>query len=97
VSFGGDMGRALRSVTSLYRQPRGDVFTVGVSAGHTDDSSLLREVDLPIIVRNPQVDVARVLRKVPMARVTSQAGALGWDEAILATVAPELQNVSGRR
>lgn len=97
VSFGADVRRALRAVTSLYRQPRGDVFTVGVSAGLTDDSSLLREVDMPIIVRNPQVDVARVLRKVPMARVTSKAGALGWDEAILSALEPELQNMSGRQ
>jgi mannosyl-3-phosphoglycerate phosphatase family protein len=97
VAFGADVGRALRAVASLYRQQRGDIFTVGVASGLTNDSSLLREVDLPIIVRNPQVDVSRVLRKVSMARVTTKPGALGWDEAILSAVKPELQNVTERR
>jgi len=95
VSSGADMRRSVRKVTSFYRQRCGDVLTIGISAGLTDPS-LLREVDIPIIVRSPQVDVARVLRKVPMARVTNRAGSLGWDEAILSAVEPELQKVSGQ-
>lgn len=96
VSSGADVRRSVRTLTSLYRQRSGDVLTVGVSAGLTEPS-LLREVDIPIVVLNTDVDTARVLRKVPTARVTSTAGSLGWAEAILSAVETELQKVSGRR
>lgn len=93
VSSGADVRRSVRTLTSLYRQQSGDVLTVGISAGITDPS-FLREVDVPIVVQNTDVDTALVLRKVPMARVTSTAGSLGWAEAILSVVETELQ---GRR
>jgi hypothetical protein len=96
VSSGADVRRSVRTLTSLYRQRYWDVLTVGVSAC-LNDPSLLREVDIPIVVLNPEVDAARVLRKVPTARVTSTAGSLGWDEAILSAVERGLQNVPGRR
>jgi mannosyl-3-phosphoglycerate phosphatase len=85
VSSGADVRRSVRTLTSLYRQWSGNVLTIGVSAGLTD-SSFLREVDIPIVVLNPEVDAARVLRKVPKARLTSTPGSLGWDEAILSAV-----------
>ena len=96
VSFGADVRRSIQALTSLYRQRFGRVLTVGVSAGLTGPS-LLRAVDIPIVVLNAEVDPARVLRKVPAARVTSAAGAAGWDEAILLAVEPELARVSRRR
>jgi mannosyl-3-phosphoglycerate phosphatase family protein len=95
VSFGADVRRSVQVLVSLYRQRFGRVLTVGVSAGLTD-SSLLREVDIPIVVLDREVDPARVLRKVPAARVTSASGSAGWDEAILLAVEPELAKVSGR-
>jgi mannosyl-3-phosphoglycerate phosphatase len=95
VSFGADVRRGVRTLTSLYRQWSGNVLTVGVSAGLTDPS-FLHEVDIPIIVPNHDVDAARVLRKVPKARLTSTSGSLGWDEAILSAVEPDLQRVPGR-
>lgn len=95
VSSGTDMRRSVRTLTSLYRRQAGDVLTVGVSAAHTDPS-LLREVDIPIVVLHPEVDAVGVLRKVPTARVTSTAGSLGWDEAILSVLEAEPQNVAGR-
>ena len=54
----------------------------------------LREMaalDVPIVVLNPAVDPARVLRKVPTAWVTTVDGSLGWDQAIFAAVEPELR------
>jgi hypothetical protein len=96
VSFGANMRRGVQAVTSLYRQRFGRVLTVGISAGLTEPS-LLREVDIPIVVLDSDVDSARVLRKVPTARVTSAAGSAGWDEAILLAVDPELAKVSRRR
>ena len=89
VSFGADLRGSVQAVTSLYRQRFGRVLTVGISAGHTEPS-LLREVDIPIVVLDSDVDPARVLRKLPMARVTSAGGSAGWDEAILLAVKPAL-------
>jgi mannosyl-3-phosphoglycerate phosphatase len=96
VSFGADMHRSVQAVTSLYRQRFGRVLTVGISAGLTEPS-LLREVDIPIVVLDSDVDPASVLRKVPTARVTSAAGSAGWDEAILLAVEPELAKAFPRR
>jgi mannosyl-3-phosphoglycerate phosphatase family protein len=96
ASLGADVRRSIQTLTSLYRQRFGRVLTVGVSAGITDPL-LLREVDIPIVVLDSEVDPARVLRKLPTARVTSAAGAAGWDEAILLALDPELANMSRRR
>jgi mannosyl-3-phosphoglycerate phosphatase len=81
ASAGADVRRAVQALTSLYRQRFGRVLTAGVSAGR-NDLSLLREVDVPIVVTDCEVDPARILHKVPNARVTSASGAAGWDEAI---------------
>ena len=96
VSFGADVRRSVHALASLYRQRFGRVLTVGVSAGLTDPS-LLRDVDIPIVVLDSEVDPARVLRKVPTARLTRASGSAGWDEAIHLAVEPELASVSGRR
>lgn len=96
VTAGGGIALAVRTLKALYRQHSGDVLSVGVCDGLADPS-LLREVDLPIIVWNAEADVARVLRKIPTARVTTMAGSLGWNEAIFSAVEPELQKVSGPR
>jgi len=90
VSSGADVRRSVRTLTNLYRQRSRDVLTIGVSAGLTDPS-LLREVDIPIVVLTPEIDTARVLRQVPTARVTNTAGSLGWAEAILWAVEPQLK------
>lgn len=94
VSLGADVRRSVQTLTSLYWRRFGRVLTVGVSAGPTD--SLLREVDIPIVVLDSNVDPARVLHKVPTARVTSTSGAAGWDEAILLAVEPELAKAPRR-
>jgi mannosyl-3-phosphoglycerate phosphatase len=93
VSSGADVRRSVQALRSLYRQRFGRVLTVGVSAGLTDPS-LLGVVDIPIVVPDSEVDLARVLRKVPTARVTNATGSAGWDEAILLAVEPELTKTS---
>ena len=95
VSFGADVRRSVHALASLYRQRFGRVLTVGVSGGLTDPS-LLREVDIPIVVLDSEVDSARVLRRLPNARVTSASGSAGWDEAILLAVEPELAKAPRR-
>jgi hypothetical protein len=48
-----------------------------------NDVSMLREVDLPVIVRSDlNGATGRMLRKVPTAQVTSACGPAGWAEAV---------------
>lgn len=50
------------------------------------DRFLLREVDVPIIVRNDAVDQAGLVRMFPQAFVTQSPGPSGWSEAILGSM-----------
>jgi predicted mannosyl-3-phosphoglycerate phosphatase (HAD superfamily) len=48
-----------------------------------NDVPMLREVDLPIIVRSETNGATgRMLRKVPTAQVTNACGPAGWAEAV---------------
>jgi mannosyl-3-phosphoglycerate phosphatase len=81
-----DKGLAIRKLRSLYEQAWGNVLAVGLGDS-LNDLSLLQEVDIPIVVRNPAVSAAtRLLRKVPTARLTNAPGPSGWNEAILEVV-----------
>jgi len=78
-----DKGLAIRTLKSLYAQAWGTVVTVGLGDS-LNDVSLLREVDIPVIVRNPAAGATgRLFRKVPTARLTKAPGPRGWNEAIL--------------
>jgi len=46
-----DKGKAVRILTEFFREERGDVLTVGIGNSYTDEP-LLRNVDIPILVRN---------------------------------------------
>lgn len=72
---------ALRLLVSLYRMCAGEVIVVGV-ASHWRDRLLLRESDVPIVVRC-DADQERLTRRFPAAYVTEQCGAAGWVEAML--------------
>jgi mannosyl-3-phosphoglycerate phosphatase len=91
-----DLGRGVRALMSAYRRRSGHTLAVGISDGR-GDLSLLQEVDVAIVVFNPEVDSGRVLRKLSTARVTSNSGSSGWDEAIFSAVVPELENLSKRK
>jgi mannosyl-3-phosphoglycerate phosphatase len=81
-----DKGLAIRKLKSLYAQAWGNALAVGLGDS-PNDLPLLQEVDIPIVVRNPAVGAtARLLRKVPTARITSAPGPRGWNEAILETI-----------
>ena len=81
-----DKALAVRTLKSLYARAWGQVLAVGLGDSPSD-LSLLREVDIPVIVRNPAAGAsARLLRKVPGARLTKQPGPRGWNEAILDVV-----------
>lgn len=85
-----DKGQAVRRLKEIYQQHRGSVTTIGLGDS-LNDLSLLREVDIPIIVRNPAAGAtARLFRKVPTARLTHAPGPQGWNEAILDLVGQRL-------
>jgi len=82
-----DKGLAIRTLKGLYRQAWGEVLTVGLGDS-LNDLFLLQEVDVPIVVQNPSGGMtARLLRQVPVARLTEAAGPRGWNEAILQVLA----------
>jgi predicted mannosyl-3-phosphoglycerate phosphatase (HAD superfamily) len=74
--------QAIRLLVSLYRVSAEDVVTIGIGSGWSD-RVLLREVDVPVIVRRDDVDQERLRGAFPAAYVTYAAGPLGWSEAIL--------------
>jgi predicted mannosyl-3-phosphoglycerate phosphatase (HAD superfamily) len=77
-----DTGRAARLLVSLYRLCSESVVIVGL--GDTwDDRMLLREVDVPVVVRRDGTDQTPLLHALPTAYVTTAAGPLGWSEAVL--------------
>lgn len=81
-----DKGLAIRTLKSLYEQAWGSVLAVGLGDS-PNDLSLLQEVDVPIVVRNPATNTgAHLLRKVPLARQTRLPGPQGWNEAVLEVV-----------
>jgi predicted mannosyl-3-phosphoglycerate phosphatase (HAD superfamily) len=72
----------VRLLVSLYRAAPVPPVVVGIGDDWRD-RALLREVDAPVIVRNPAVDQSRLLRKVPTAYYTDAEGPSGWSEAVL--------------
>jgi mannosyl-3-phosphoglycerate phosphatase len=82
VTGGADKGRAIAALRSLIPDRVGPVVMAGLGDG-LNDVSMLREVDLPVIVRSEMNGATgRLLRKVPTARVTNACGPAGWAEAV---------------
>ena len=73
---------AIRLLISLYRAYSGSLIVVGLGDDGSD-RELLREVDVPIIVRNDGIDQSVLLRRVPSAYLTTAKGPAGWREAVL--------------
>lgn len=81
-----DKGACVARLRRLYERAHGRVVTVGVGDGF-NDLGLLKAVDVPIIVENPSAGAAaRLLRKVPTARLTSGSGPAGWASSVIQTV-----------
>jgi mannosyl-3-phosphoglycerate phosphatase family protein len=82
VTGDADKGRAVAALRALIPDQRGPVVMAGLGDG-LNDVAMLREVDLPIIVRSDSNGATgRMLRKVPTAHVTSSTGPAGWAEAV---------------
>ena len=82
----GDVGDAVRLLMALYRFGDDPVLFVGLGE-HWKHRALLRVVDVPVIVRNNDVDQMRLVRSLPDAYLTMAAGPAGWTEAILGAAA----------
>lgn len=79
IMGGGGKGKAVKTLTALYRQMHGDIRTIGLGNG-LNDLSMLSQVDIPILVQKrdgswEDMDLSR-LRKV------RGAGPVGWSRAI---------------
>lgn len=83
VSGRTDKARGLMVLRMLYRLARHRrIVTVGLGDG-LNDLALLREVDIPIVVRNQAGrDSGALRRHLPFSRLTSATGPSGWNEAI---------------
>jgi len=82
VTGDADKGRAVAELRALMPDRLGPVVMAGLGDG-LNDVSMLREVDLPIIVRSDHNGATgRMLRKVPTAHVTNACGPAGWAEAV---------------
>ncbi len=77
-----DKGLAVAALRGLYRRVHRTIVTVGLGDS-PNDVSLLRAVDIPVVVLSPVADAsAELVRRVPSARVTLQRGPAGWAEAV---------------
>jgi mannosyl-3-phosphoglycerate phosphatase len=82
VTGDADKGKAVAALRTLIPDRLGPVVMAGLGDSF-NDVSMLREVDLPIIVRNDSNGATgRMLRKVPTAHVTDANGPAGWAEAV---------------
>jgi predicted mannosyl-3-phosphoglycerate phosphatase (HAD superfamily) len=80
-----ESGAAVRLLLSLYRLCSDGVVIVGL--GQTgSDRVLLREVDVPVVVRSGTADETQLLTSVPSAYLTNAPGPAGWSEAILGSL-----------
>jgi predicted mannosyl-3-phosphoglycerate phosphatase (HAD superfamily) len=77
-----DAEDAVRLLMALYRFGDDRVLFVGIGEDWKH-RTLLRAVDVPVILRNEVIDQVRLVRTVPDAYVTAAVGVAGWEEAIL--------------
>jgi mannosyl-3-phosphoglycerate phosphatase len=82
VTGNADKGRAVVVLRSLIPDRAAPVVMAGLG-DDLNDVAMLREVDLPVIVRSESNGATgRMLRKVPTAHVTDACGPSGWAEAV---------------
>lgn len=76
-----DKGRAVRALQDLYSLNRGAVRTVGLGDS-VNDEPMLREVDVPVIVRKPDGGHIKAAHLTGLI-IAPYAGPEGWREAVL--------------
>lgn len=83
-----DKGRATRILTEFFREEFGEVTTVGIGNSYTD-GPMLRNVDVPILVRNPD---GWAEMRIENLRLIDEIGPRGFSKA-LREFFPENQKV----
>ncbi len=78
---GSDKGRAVRGLRGLFEGAVGPVRTVGLGDSPNDEP-MLREVDLPVLVRRPGGGYSAAVH-LPGLVVSPYSGPEGWREAVL--------------
>jgi len=82
LTGGHGKGEAVRRLLDLYRRQWGDVVSVGLG-NSANDLPFLREVDRPVLVRNPDRSWdSEVIQSLPSVARTECVGPQGWREAI---------------
>jgi predicted mannosyl-3-phosphoglycerate phosphatase (HAD superfamily) len=76
------LGHAVRLLVALYRTRASAPLIVGIGYDWRD-RVLLREVDVPIVLRDPTVDQTALVRNLPGAYVTEASGGDGVIEVLL--------------
>jgi len=80
ITGNNDKAAAVRLLAALYRGIHGQILTVGLGDGW-NDLGLLEAVDMPVLISSPQA--AEIHSALPRARLSTRAGAAGWNAALL--------------
>ncbi|MCK4429232.1 MAG: HAD-IIB family hydrolase [Candidatus Aenigmarchaeota archaeon] len=75
---GADKGKAINALSEVYKK-FGEVVTVGIGNAHNDEA-MLRVVDIPILVKNPDGNWADL--KIDNLHKAENIGPAGWAEVV---------------
>jgi mannosyl-3-phosphoglycerate phosphatase len=82
VTGGHDKGGAVKTLLGYYRRQHPSLFVLGLG-NSANDLSLMRETDMPVLVRNLDGSWdAEVTTRLPTVKRTDGIGPAGWREAI---------------
>lgn len=73
-----DKGKAVRILTDLYKEIYGDVISIGIGNSYTDEP-MLRAVDIPALVKNPDCWADLNIKNLYKARGIAT---VGWVEVV---------------
>lgn len=76
------LAHAVRLIIALFRTCPSVPIVVGLGL-EWRDRVLLREVDVPVVIRDPRLDQSALLRNVPQAHVTDAPGGAGLGALLL--------------
>lgn len=76
-----DKGKAIKKLTSWYREVSPGLVTIGLGDS-PNDFSMLKQVDEPILVRSSRF-YPDLEREIPGIKITKEIGPEGWNSSIL--------------
>jgi mannosyl-3-phosphoglycerate phosphatase len=97
VVGGTHKGVAVSLLAALYRQAFGRTVTIGLGDS-LNDVPMLREVDIPIVIRNAALGPAmttRILQQVPTAWAPGREGPAGWRDVLMGLLGPRPTRARG--